>query len=219
MKINLITAALLVTLITSSFSQVKYSFEFSGGAVLNLPARISIKQENFEQIRLSPAIFRSEPFVLPPYWDWRFSMQRNNNVFELEAIHHKLYLKNRPIDKIQQFSISHGFNMFFVNYGIVRKGFLYRIGLGAVFTHPETIIRNMKFEDEGQFLSTTYYLSGPALNLSIGKRMYFLKRVFVNAEIKNTTAFVKIPVASGTATVFTSTFHFIAGLGYDFIQK
>lgn len=210
--------------------QVKWSFEFSGGTALNLPSDIKIYQTGYETIHIKKAKFYSEPFTLPPYWDWRISHTRGKNSFELEAIHHKLYLRNMP-SEIKRFSISHGFNMFFINYAkadewtaqindkVYKGDIIFRFGIGAVFAHPETEIRGFAFEDKGEFLNTDYYLSGPAINLGIGKRWYILKRLFLNTEIKATSAYVRIPVALGSAKVFTTSFQFIAGLGFDFISK
>ncbi|MBI5538476.1 MAG: hypothetical protein HY951_00320 [Bacteroidia bacterium] len=215
---------------TSVFSQTKWSFEFCGGIPYNLPSNIKIHQSGFDDIKISNAKFYSEPFALPPYWDWRFCYVKKNRVIELEAIHHKLYLDNMP-DEIKRFSISHGFNMFFINYCKVSKCSLlindkvltgdvfFRVGLGAVFAHPETEIRGYIFEDKGEFLNTNYYLSGPAINLGIGKRWYLLKRLYFNTEIKSTVAYAKIPVALGYAKVFTSSVQFIGGLGFDFVSK
>jgi len=225
-------AIIIFVLIFSDHSQcqVKWTFEFSGGTALNLPSDIKIHQTGFEILHLKKAKFYSEPFTLPPYWDWRISYTKGKKLFELEAIHHKLYLKNMP-SEIKRFSISHGFNMFFINYGrvgeasllinekVFKSNVIYRFGLGVVFAHPETEIRGFSFEDKGEFLNTNYYLSGPAINLGIGKRWYVLKRLFFNTEIKITSAYVKIPVTLGYAKVFTSSFQFVAGLGFDFISK
>lgn len=200
-------------------SQTKWAFEFCGGAPLNFPAFIKVHQEGYSDIIISDARFYSEPFTLPPYWDWRFSRMKKKHVIELEAIHQKLYLKNMP-PEIKRFSISHGFNMFFINYGRIKKrNIILKTGFGAVFAHPETDIRGYKFEDKGEFLNTTYYLSGPVINLTAGKRWYMLKRLFFNTEVKTTVAYVKIPVALGNAKVFTSSLQFVAGFGFDFVSK
>lgn len=214
----------------SVYSQTRWSFEFCGGVPYNFPSYIKIHQSGFEDIQISNAKFYTEPFVLPPYWDWRFCQLKNNRAIELEAIHHKLYLGNKP-DEIKRFSISHGFNMFFINYcnitnynilindkKITGDVFL-RVGLGVVFAHPETEIRGYAFEDKGEFLNTNYYLSGPAINLGISKRWYFLKSLYFNTEIKSTIAYAKIPVALGYAKVFTSSVQIVGGLGFDFVSK
>ena len=200
------------------FPQSRWTFELSSGIPLNIPFPLSIYQDNEATIKINSAKFYSEPFVLPPYWDWRFSRTGSKNFWELEAIHHKLYLDTRHPD-IQRFSISHGFNIFTVNYGWLIKKFRVKIGAGTVFSHPETEIRNKKFEDSGNFLNTVYHISGPIVNMGINRRWYMLKRWFCNVEIKNTFAYTAIPVAEGHANFFTSTFHFTAGLGYDFILR
>ena len=212
------------------FGQTKWSFEFCGGVPFNFPSYIKIHQDGFNDLTIKKAKFYSEPFSLPPYWDWKFTHIKNNRLFELEAIHHKLYLKNKP-SEITRFSISHGFNMFFLNYGKIDdltfeingnehpSEFIFKFGIGAVFAHPETNIRGYSFEDPGEFLSTTYYLCGPAVNVSLGKRVYLLKRLFFHSEAKYTAAYTKIPISMGNAKLFTSTFQIIAGFGFDFMSK
>lgn len=209
---------IILTISLSLKSQIKWSFEFCGGAPYNLPATIKIQQSGYDNINISNADFYTEPFTLPPYWDWRFSRISDNSFFELEAIHHKLYLSNKPLD-VQRFSISHGFNMFFINYGKIYKKIFFRAGIGVVFSHPETTIRNFAFEDQGEFLNTNYYLSGPILNTGISRRWYFLKRIFLTTEIKYTLGYASVPIALGHAKIFTSSFQFNAGLGFDFISK
>ncbi len=204
---------------SSLTGQTKWSFELCGGAPYNFPSYIKIHQAGYNDMAVHNARFYSEPFTLPPYWDWRLARIKNNSIIELEAIHHKLYLKNKP-SEIKRFSISHGFNMFFINYGKIKKrNFIIRAGLGTVFSHPETDIRGHAFEDKGEFLNTDYYLSGPAVNLSAGKKWHVIKRLFINTEIKTTIAYAKVPVALGYAKVFTSSLQFVAGLGFDFISK
>jgi hypothetical protein len=216
---KLLVSILLFVSTFIGIAQTKLSFEFCGGVPYNIPAFIKIHQSGFDDIKISNAKFYTEPFALPPYWDWRFSKIKNNNLFEIEAIHQKLYLSNKP-PEIRRFSISHGFNMFFINYGRIKKGdYFFRMGLGVVFAHPETEIRGYAFEDKGAFLNTTYYLSGPAVNLSLGKRWYILKRLYFNTEVKSTTAYAKIPVSLGYAKIFTSSIQFVAGLGFDFVSK
>lgn len=214
--------ASLFLFLTSNFSlfaQTKWTFDFNLGAPYNFPSHIKIEQSGYPDITVSNANFYTEPFALPPYWDWHISRTKKNRIIEIEAIHNKLYLSNKPSD-IKRFSISHGFNLFFINYGIIKKrNVIVKCGLGAVFAHPETEIRGYKFEDGGEFLNTTYYLGGPALCLSAGKKWYLMKRLFFNTEIKSTTAYVKVPIALGHATVFTSSIQLTFGLGFDFISK
>ena len=199
-------------------SQTRWSFEFSGGAPVNIPFPVHIYQQGEPDIRIASAGFYSEPFPLPPYWDWRFSRSGQNGLWELEAIHHKLYLSNKPAE-VQRFSISHGFNIFTVNRGWRIGAYIFRTGLGCVFSHPESEIRNKKFEDQGNFLNTIYYISGPVLNVGINRRWYIIDRFFVQSELKNTFSYARVPVADGHAEFFTSSFYITAGIGYDFINR
>ena len=47
----------------------------------------------------------------------------------------------------------------------------------------------------------------------------FTKRWFLNAEVKSTIAYANVKVISGHADVYNVAFHFILGLGGNFVLK
>ena len=199
-------------------SQACWSFDINGGIPVNISLPMAIYQAGEVAIKIPSARFSSEPFVLPPFWDWRFCRTGSKGFWELESIHNKLYLKNRP-DEIQEFSISHGYNIFTVNRGWKFGKYGMRIGLGCAFAHPESEILHRIFRESGNFLNTSYHLSGPVLNIGLNRRWYIIRRLFFQTEIKNTFSYVHVPLAGGHADFFTSSFYLTAGAGYDFISK
>jgi hypothetical protein len=198
----------------SAFAQSRWSFELHGGEVYNVSVPLTIRQQGYPDVKLT-ARYLSEPFTLPIYVDSRLSRWQNGKSWELEFIHHKLYLDNTT-PEVQKFNISHGFNMIMINRGFDRKTFYYRAGAGVVLAHPESKIRGKEFGDSADNLDMGYYISGPVLNLSIGKHYRLNNRFYINAEAKTTMAFASIKVADGNADVYSIAFHLILGVGFDF---
>ena len=193
-----------------------WSFDLSFGAAANVPMPLSIHQQGYPDIKLN-AHYYTEPFTAPVYWDWRFARWKDNRGWEFEAINHKLYLENKP-DEVQQFSISHGLNLLYINRQYINNFCTFKIGAGIALTHPENRVR-MMVNDQGKDPFGGYHVSGPAINLAAGRRFYLMRGFYVNVETKTTFCYARIPVALGHADVFSFAFHLSAGLGYDFIQR
>ena len=89
--------------------EIHWEAQFKAGLVQNFKSPLLIKQDGFEDIKLN-AKYYSEPLIFPIYGAIQISRWADNKLWELETLHHKLYLENKP-DNVQQFSISHGFNL------------------------------------------------------------------------------------------------------------
>lgn len=212
---------LFVFLIYSGYSiaqDVKYSFEYHLGYTYNIPAPLTIYQSGEEDLRLN-AHFDSESFQVPLYWQFRFSRWKENSSWEFEAIHHKLYMVKNP-DEIQNFSISHGYNIMSILRSnqvklFDRHKFQLRYGLGTVLAHPESTIRGLKLREDGGLLKSGYYISGPVLNLAVAKHYSLTKRIYANTELKFYPSVSFVPVANGSAVVWSVPVAFIFGIGLD----
>jgi hypothetical protein len=147
----------------------------------------------------------------------RFSRWQNHQAWEIELIHHKLYLENTT-PEVQKFNISHGFNMLMLNRGFDRGKFRYRAGAGLVLTHPESKIRGKEFGNTTDDWDMGYYLSGPVVNLAISKPIRLSNRFFIDAEAKTTFAYGSVQVAEGRADVYNLAFHLLLGVGYDLFK-
>ena len=207
----LIIYFIIVTL--SADAQSSWSVELQGATVYNLPVPLHLSQQGYADIGLT-ARYSTEPFVMPIYYNYRVSRWNNNRSWEAEFIHHKLYLDNTTED-VQKFNISHGFNMLFINRGFKRPTFRYRAGAGMVIAHPESQIRGQEFGSSTKDNDWGYYLSGPALQVSLNKPLYISNRFYFNAEAKTTFAYSRIKIARGHADVYSIAFHLQLGIGID----
>jgi len=199
-----------------------WSFELHGGVPYNIPAPLIIKQNNEETLRFN-ARFRSEPLISPYYWVLRISRFKNNKSWELEAIHHKLFLDNKP-PEIQDFTISHGYNILTINRSFNKLAFkkhayILRLGAGLVLAHPENTIRNQELNQQKGIFGWGYYIGGAVFNIAVAKRFYFTDRLFVNSEFKFNPSVSKVPIVNGHAIVWNFPVAFALGLGVDFIKE
>src|SRR5215216_7185469 len=120
-----------------------WAFQTSLGVVENLETRLTIRQSGFEGIELD-ADYETRPFESPFYYSLRAGRWNGRGGWELELIHQKLYLRNRP-PEVQQFGISHGYNLVMVNHGWDVRRLILRAGVGAVLAHPENNVRGRPF--------------------------------------------------------------------------
>ncbi len=200
-----------------TFAQTDWTFELHGGTVYNVPLPLTIHQQNYLEIKLR-AKYDTEALNLPVYWNMRLSRWQNQKSWELELIHHKLYLNNTT-PEVQKFNISHGFNMLFVNRAFEGKHIRFRLGAGAVISHPESNIRGKEFGDSTDDFDSGYFLTGPGINLGISKTYHLGNRLFLSTEAKTTFAYSYIKVAEGHANVYNLALHILVGLGYEFIKQ
>lgn len=199
-------------------AQDRWSFELHGGVAGNLRLPLRIMQDGYPDIYIPAAHFASEPLISPWYWDWRFTRWKNSKSIEFEAIHHKLFLVNKP-PEVQRFGISHGFNMLFFNRSFQKSTFVLRPGLGSVLVHPESTVRNQVYPEGPGFDMKGYRLRGVALNLAIARPIDISRHFFINIEGKVTTSYVWVPIQNGSARLWNVAFQFIIGPGVNWAVK
>ena len=199
-----------------------WSFEISGGVPYNIPSPLTIKQDGEASIRLS-ARYKAEPFVSPGYYLWRAGKWKDKTAWEIEFAHHKLFLDNMPAE-VQEFSISHGYNILTVNRAFDKLAFnklsyTLRLGAGIVIAHPETTIRGLSLDQGKGLFGAGYYISGPVLNIAAAKRIYFLDPLFINLELKFNPSVSWVPVEQGQAIVWNFPVTFAFGMGVDLFRR
>jgi hypothetical protein len=207
---------LLMTLVVASPDAGRWQAYATLGAGLqyNFPMPLVIRQEGQPDVRLT-ARYDTRPFFEVPYYDIRVGVERSRRGWELELVHHKLYLANRP-EEADTFEISHGYNFITVNRAAEWRGLELRGGVGVVLTHPQTTIRGRRFSEDGGPLGWGFYVSGPAAQGAVAKQFPFGARFSVGGEGKVTAAFARIPVEGGSADVPNIALHGLLTLQYRF---
>ncbi|MDD3179260.1 MAG: hypothetical protein PHQ04_02795 [Opitutaceae bacterium] len=190
-----------------------WSFEFLGGAPYHFVTPLRIYQSGQPVIKVN-ARYNAKPFEVPRYYSVRIGAWSGNRAWEMELIHDKIYLKNRP-PQVEEFSVSHGYNLLTVNRAWLLRKFVCRLGAGAVVAHPESTVRGKKIPEDRGLFNDGYYLSGPTVQTSLGRRIPLHPRLFLAAEVRLTASFARMPVENGRATVPTTAAHVLFGLGYN----
>jgi hypothetical protein len=209
---------IIVLIFASNTAQTQklITIEFYSGLPYNVPLPLTISQSGEQDISLT-AHYRSDPFSIPIYWNWRISYWNDNHAFEIEATHHKIFLKDTS-PEIQEFSISHGFNTITVNYAWKDYGFVFRAGVGLVLAHPESIIRGKRFDESAGIFDAAYQLTGPTINLAAGKRFNLSRKLFFELDTKINLSYAKVPVVDGDASLYNIALQFNFGMGFDLLE-
>ena len=215
--VKVILSIVLIILSYPPSASGKFSFEVFGGTQFNIPTPLWIEQDGEDDIKVDWARYESKAFTMfdSPYYALRIGIWEQNRAWEFEIIHEKLYLINKP-DEVQHFEISHGYNLITINRAWGNDRFHWRVGAGIVLTHPESTVRN-KTKEGGEGFPDGFYISGPTAQITIDKRFYLWKKLFVILEGKVTASYAfYVPVADGNARVPNVAIHTLLGIGYDF---
>jgi hypothetical protein len=184
------------------------------GAAQSLPTPLSLEQEGFAPIELS-ASYGNRPFDSPPQWVLRLSARVQGGVWELQHLHHKLYLNNRPAE-VERFDVTHGYNILTLGRAWPRGAFQLRLGVGVVIAHPESTVRGLRFGPEEGIFGLDQYLTGPALMLGASREFGLGRRVFLSVELQLTAAHARVPIQGGSAKAPNVALHFLIGPGFRF---
>jgi len=198
-------------------AQSRWSAELYGGFAGNIPVSLSVKQSGQPDLDFV-AKYESRSLNLPIYYGYRLSKWSGDKSWELEFTHHKIYLSNNP-PEIENFSLSHGLNMFTVNRGRKLSGYVIHVGAGPVVTHPEFTIRDVTFDQSRGLFHLGYMLNGIALNLGVAHPIRFSSHFFLNLEAKTTFAYVHLIQDNLNVNAYNWAFHLILGPGYIFRLK
>ena len=221
MKKSVVILFAFLTCINLAAQDSFWSFDIQGGVPLNIPAPLVVRQDGQPTLRFT-ARYRAEPFVSPGFYVIRGGRWQNGKSWELEFAHHKIFLENMP-PEIEEFSISHGYNILTINRAmnkVMFRNFKYtlRLGAGVVIAHPETTIRGLSLDQEKGLFGAGYYISGPVLNITMAKQLYFLDPLFINLELKFNPSVSWVPVEQGQAIVWNFPITFAFGMGVDLFK-
>lgn len=213
MKISLAPIVLLILFFGENL-HASWSIELFSGFVHNYPSPLTIRQSGYEDIHLK-ANYHTKSFQFPLYYVVRTSRWHRERAWELEFIHHKLFLTNRPLE-VQRFAITHGLNLLMVNRAWKFRLVIFRMGIGVIFAHPETTVREKRYSERKGILKKGYHLSDSVVQVALGKKFDFFSRLMVSIEAKITHSFSLIPIKDGKADVENVAFHGLLGLGFRF---
>lgn len=189
----------------------RWSFELFGGSAVNVPTRLTIRQRGFPDIRLT-GHYATRPWTGAPYYAVRIGRWTRGRAWELELVHHKLYLTNPPAE-IQNFEATHGYNLITINRAGRYRGLVVRTGAGVLIIHPEAMVRGQPFRSAGN-LGRGYSFTGPTVQVAAEKRFALWRRLFLGVEGKVTGSYARFSEPAGGGTVPNVALHGLLGLGW-----
>jgi hypothetical protein len=194
-------------------AQERWTFELCGTVPYNVPLPLTIRQSGQPDINLTGR-YSSKPFVTPVCWVWRIGRWSNQRSWELQAVHQKLYLDNRP-PEVGSFSVSHGLNLVTINRGWLLDEYMVRGGAGIVLAHPEGTVRGKSLSEDRGILGMGYYVSGPVVMIGTARRFRLVGELFLDLEVMSALSCSDVPIADGDARVYNLVVQVNFGLGYS----
>jgi hypothetical protein len=209
----LLIAAAWLLVSTADAQQAHWSVDVLGGSALSVPTPLRIEQEGAPVVRFT-ARYATRPWSGAPYYAYRVGRHSASRGWEVELVHHKLYLRDPPAD-VQQFEVTHGYNLILLNRVAHTGRWSGRLGLGPVVGHPENEVRGRRLESERGGLGGGYYLSGVAGQVAGTYRVPIGGGFTLIGEAKVTAAYARVPVSGGHAIVPNMAGHGLIGVGYS----
>ena len=147
----------------------------------------------------------------PLHYAWRIARWRDDAAWELQLLHHKLYLQD-PQPPIEALSVSHGFNIITINRAMRFGPWRARVGVGPVVTHAEARIAGTSYDGP-------YELAGAAFLVGGGREVRLTEHLYALGEFSATYGHVEAQ-PKGTPrlelSISNPALHAHIGLGYRF---
>lgn len=217
----LIVFSLIMVFTLPTQAETDWTFEIFGGTGLNIPLPLTIENTETGDKLVDNEIvnYSTKPFEGSPYYAWRVARWEKDEAWELQLVHHKIYLNNlNDYQNIDSFSISHGYNLITANKAWDKGDYIYRLGAGVVLTHPEFEFEDNKLDQTKGLGGAGFYLDGITAQAAIAKQYDLTKNIFATTEAMFTASYAKVNPDhyDYEATVPNSALHILAGLGYNF---
>jgi hypothetical protein len=201
-------ALIAVMLLPPAAARPEWVLEAFTGTAHSFTSPLTVRQPGFRDFGMD-ARYETRPFSGSPYDSARVGWWKGTAGWELQLVHHKLYLAN-PTPQVSRLELSHGYNLLTANRATELRGWALRVGAGAVVTFPETTVRGRSRPAMG------YDLSGFTAAVGVGRRWPRASRLALSGELKLTLSWARIPVFDGEADVPNRALHVLLGIGYRF---
>ena len=195
---------------TAAAQQPDWSVEVLIGDAGNLTSRTHI-----HTVQPSASAFggdyETRGFQGPLHYALRLTHWHHDRGWELQLLHHKLYLRNRP-PGVEALSISHGFNIVTLGRVYAQDPWRFRLGLGPVIAHPEARIGGVAYGGD-------YELAGAAAIGSVGATFDLTPCWSITGEIAATFGYADMHPSGQPDLRFSvrnPAIHAQFGIGYRF---
>jgi hypothetical protein len=187
-----------------------WAFDVLIGDAYNFDSRTRVRHVSVGRVSIDGE-FETRGLEGPLHYAWRVARWEDDKAWELQLLHHKLYLQDPP-SPIESLSVSHGFNIITVNRAFEFDGWRARIGLGPVVTHAEARIAGTSYNGP-------YELAGAAALIGAGRVLALTSHLYLLGEISATFGYIEVNPEGTPELEFNirnPALHAQVGLGYRF---
>jgi hypothetical protein len=188
----------------------QWALELLIGDAYNLDSHTRIEQETLGSLSFT-GDYKTRGLEGPFHYALRISRWQDARAWELQLLHHKLYLQHPPAG-VDSLSVSHGFNIVTINRAFDLDGWRVRAGLGPVITHAEASILGSSYDGPYE-LAGAGALIGVSGQLELGAHFYLL------GDLSGTFGYIRARPDGHPRleiTIRNPAFHAQVGLGYRF---
>ena len=196
----------------SATHSASWTLGLATGTAYNVPLTLRIEQAGEPALRMT-ARWATRPFRAPPYYAARIGWCAGQGGWELELIHHKLYLENSTAE-VPHLEATHGYNYLLLNRVERRGRLVWRLGAGALIVHLEGVARGQPLRVGDGALGAGYRLTGPAAQFGVGRPIDVGRSVFVSPELRLTGAYASVPLEDGRIVLPNLAVHATVGVGF-----
>jgi hypothetical protein len=210
LRLALLAASLLASDVRSAERTPDWSFELLAGDAYNADSRTRIRHSELGNLSFA-GDYQTRGLDSPLHYAWRIARWEQGKAWELQLLHHKIYLQNRPAG-VDALSVSHGFNILTMNRAIEYSGWRIRAGVGPVITHAEARILGTSYDGP-------YEIAGAAALIGVGRRLRLGTHWHLLAEATGTFGYMRAKPDGASpleVTVRNPALHVQAGVGYQF---
>jgi hypothetical protein len=184
----------------------RFRAQFFGGTSWSVPSTLAVDQSGLSRLELR-ARWETRPLEDAPYYAARVALWSGRRGWELQLLHHKIYLTNET-PEVERFEVSHGWNLITLQGAGRGQALEGRGGAGAVVAHPAGRIRGRDVD------TGAYHLSGAGALVGAGKSFAISRRFFASAEAQVTLSWARVPIETGHARTVNAAFHVLFGFGF-----
>ena len=211
-SVNAVALAAALFFPSAVRAEDRFRAQFFGGTSWSVPSTLAADQSGLSRLEFR-ARWETRPLEDAPYYAARVALWSGRRGWELQLLHHKIYLTNPP-PEIDSFEVSHGWNLLTIQRASHGRILDWRVGAGAVIAHAEGIVRGRQVDEGNGLFGHGYYVSGPAAVVGAGKSLAIWRGFLATAEGQVTFSWARIPIQGGHARTGNVAFHALIGIGF-----
>jgi hypothetical protein len=175
------------------------TFDLMFGSAYNIPTPLTIRQQDHPILKHT-ARYDTRPFgPFAPYYAGRVGFWRGDAAWEIEFIHHRLFLSNTT-SEIERFEIHYGYSYLLAGRAWRERGFEFHANAGIVITNPANVIRGLPMNtSDNDVPRAGYDITGAGASFAVSREVTLTGRLSLIGTAAVVAGTVSVPVANGSA--------------------